>query len=301
MQEFIVLGYEDGSLHVYDYTRYNTQCFKKLIFTLSNHGNHGEEPLDTVEERFCDTKYKHSGPIVDIQINPVDPCTFLTASQDGSVVIWRFVTEMEDGVQIVPSPRIDTEQMIEVVMNLQPKVFKVAGHTKTYPVTGCRWLDQSSIVVSLHCGQVFIASADPTSNLPATLICKLDYNPIRCLEMVYSPTSYKQGILVGCESGDVFLLESHNEWRPSTVWRSLRESVLCMSFNIELGILSIGLQQSIQLMTVSADLEFAPLMKMTGPQDISDNVACCQTLMVEGKPLLVYSTFDGRIGVPIYL
>ena len=33
-QEFILLGYQDGSLHIYDYTRYKAQNFKKLLFSV---------------------------------------------------------------------------------------------------------------------------------------------------------------------------------------------------------------------------------------------------------------------------
>ena len=161
-QEFVVLGYEDGSIHVYDYTRFNTQSFKKLVFSTSSQSPNSDEPLSTVEERFCDTKYKHSGAIVDIEVNPIDPATFLTSSQDGSVIVWRFATEMQNGVQIVPSPRIDADEVITQVKTLHPRTFKVGSHSKTYPVCGCRWLDQLSIAVGLQSGQVRIASGDPS-------------------------------------------------------------------------------------------------------------------------------------------
>ena len=52
-QEFIILGYQDGSVHVYDYTRYKAQNFKKLLFSVQGMGN------DANEERFCDSKYQH--------------------------------------------------------------------------------------------------------------------------------------------------------------------------------------------------------------------------------------------------
>lgn len=54
-QEFIVLGQEDGSIHVYDYTRFKTSNYKKLIFNVKN-----SSELDQSIERFCESNYEHS-------------------------------------------------------------------------------------------------------------------------------------------------------------------------------------------------------------------------------------------------
>jgi len=46
-----VLGYEDGSVHVYDYSKYKTQNYKKLVFSVT------KDDMGSAEERFCDTAY----------------------------------------------------------------------------------------------------------------------------------------------------------------------------------------------------------------------------------------------------
>ena len=33
-QEYVVLGYEDGSIHAYDYSRYCKDNYKKLVFNV---------------------------------------------------------------------------------------------------------------------------------------------------------------------------------------------------------------------------------------------------------------------------
>jgi hypothetical protein len=55
-----VLGYEDGSVHVYDYSRFKGENYKKLVFSVS------KEDMGSAEERFCETSHNQSGTIVSI-------------------------------------------------------------------------------------------------------------------------------------------------------------------------------------------------------------------------------------------
>lgn len=88
-QDFIVLGYEDGQLHVYDYQRWQSKNYKKLVFNISSQSE------TCCEERFCESKFAHSDTVTAIEIlkfgDLAQPSQFLTASQDGSIKIWKFV------------------------------------------------------------------------------------------------------------------------------------------------------------------------------------------------------------------
>lgn len=102
-QEFIVLGYEDGQIHVYDLTKFGNTNYQKLVFSVSNHAD------QCGEERFCDSRTPHSEPVSAIEIlnfgNVTDPRNFLTASHDGTLIIWKFLTK--EGSDVVESPSID--------------------------------------------------------------------------------------------------------------------------------------------------------------------------------------------------
>jgi WD40 repeat protein len=85
----MVLGYEDGQVHVYDYSRFRTENYKKLVFNVK--GRAAQDENGGAEERFCDSKIIHGDSVVAIEMKPGNGSRQLfTASRDGSLVIWEF-------------------------------------------------------------------------------------------------------------------------------------------------------------------------------------------------------------------
>ena len=60
-QEFIVLGMENGSLHVYDYTKNKSNNYSKVLFNVKQNANSATRPsvLDASYERFSESKFTH--------------------------------------------------------------------------------------------------------------------------------------------------------------------------------------------------------------------------------------------------
>ena len=63
-QEFIVVGFENGSIHVYDYTKHKKESYKKLIFNVKQFGSEAD---DSAFDRFCDSHFTQTGPITSIK------------------------------------------------------------------------------------------------------------------------------------------------------------------------------------------------------------------------------------------
>ena len=98
---------EDGSLHVYNYTRMAPQgSYKRQVFNIKSQVL--PQSLDYDNERFCFTFHKaHADIPTQIKVNPADSSVFATSAQDGSVKIWQ----LQNALSGLP----DTKSEVEVV------------------------------------------------------------------------------------------------------------------------------------------------------------------------------------------
>ena len=210
-QEFIVVGQEDGSLHVYDYTRFKTTNYKKLIFNVKN-----SSELDQSIERFCESNYSHCDTIVSIQKNPANERIFLTASKDGWLKIWTFIAN--NGEQItkneqdqILAPKVTQDTVIELIHEVSPQeLMEGSISSKSSPITSALWLDESTIVISTKNGKVLTKKIKDASQSykevclenankdPCKLILSKKATPVWNLA-----TSSTGSIFAACDSGEV--------------------------------------------------------------------------------------------------
>lgn len=125
------------------------------------------------EERFCDSFIVHSQAVVSIEyFDSSNPGQFLSASQDGSVIIWEFVLNngkkagnlenATDSSNYILSPTIDQDRVIERSALFRGSTFSTAAKE----LTAARWLDSTSVVVSFTDGSVYIKSISDTYQQP---------------------------------------------------------------------------------------------------------------------------------------
>lgn len=92
-----------------------------------------------------------------MDINPSDSSTFLTAGKDGSLGIWKFVTNNGEGpkdVNMVLPPKITQDNVIECVSqinNMSTKPLK-----SPVMITAAKWVSDSDIAVCLKNGNVVL-------------------------------------------------------------------------------------------------------------------------------------------------
>jgi WD40 repeat protein len=79
---------EDGSLNVYDYSKYGNQNYKRQIFIIKTEIN--DSGFDN--ERFSESHSRaHSDSILDIKKSSFNERIFTTIGKDGTVKVWNFV------------------------------------------------------------------------------------------------------------------------------------------------------------------------------------------------------------------
>ena len=85
--------------------------------------------MDVNDERFnCPKDADHEGPVVSIEKNLVHKDTFLSASLQGSVIVWKFVKGSED--------------------NLVTKSWEVLQTN----ITCAKWFDETKIILAQKSG-----------------------------------------------------------------------------------------------------------------------------------------------------
>jgi len=93
-QEFIVVGMEDGSVHVYDYTRNHNKSHSGMLFNVKRTEHENSKPYDMREpglEPFCQSLKMHSASINVLVKNPWDGTQFITGCKDGDVFVYHFL------------------------------------------------------------------------------------------------------------------------------------------------------------------------------------------------------------------
>ena len=79
---------EDGSLNVYDYTKFGDQNYKRQIFIIKT--EYQDSSFDN--ERFCESiRRAHSDSVLNIKKSCWNERIFATVSKDGTIKVWSFV------------------------------------------------------------------------------------------------------------------------------------------------------------------------------------------------------------------
>lgn len=145
-QEFVVLGMENGSVHVYDYTKNKSSNYSKLIFNVKQNANSATSPqcLDASYERFCESKFTQQGSITAIERNPGNPAQFLCTSKDGSFTVWKFAD--------TSSPTVTQEKVLDEICHVTPTVS--GKSSKPSSITSAKWLDKENIIFSMQNGSL---------------------------------------------------------------------------------------------------------------------------------------------------
>jgi WD40 repeat protein len=100
---FVVLGCEDGSIHVYDLSKYIVMGnYTNTIFKVkktSTDQSSSIHVIDRPDERFSESLKVHSGSVKSIIANPGDPTKFASVGVDGVIFIWYFCNakKLENG------------------------------------------------------------------------------------------------------------------------------------------------------------------------------------------------------------
>ena len=222
-QEFVVLGMENGSVHVYDYTKNKASNYSKLIFNVKSHANsanNNPQVVDASYERFSESQFNQQGSITAIEQCPSDPRQFLCSSKDGSLTIWKFVE--------VTSPTVDQEKILENVFQFTTEISSKSS--KPSSITSAKWLDGDNIVLSLKNGSLVKFNLESKKS---ELVHFYEYNPIWAIEVE------NKNIIVACDSGEVFQGEE-------VIAKGIRESGMTLSQNQ--GRLTCGFQRTIRVL-----------------------------------------------------
>jgi len=137
---------ENGSVHVYDYTKNKSSNYSKLIFNVKQNANSATSPqcLDASYERFSESKFTQQGSITAIERNPGDPAQFLCTSKDGSFTVWKFAD--------TSSPTVTQEKVLDEICHVTPSVS--GRSSKSSSITCAKWLDKENIVLSMQNGSL---------------------------------------------------------------------------------------------------------------------------------------------------
>jgi hypothetical protein len=80
--EFIVMGLDDGSCHVYDYGSRKGQSYERPLFRVAKDKASSAVELDSPNAIYKESLFEHSDAITCIERNFKDPRTFLTSAKD---------------------------------------------------------------------------------------------------------------------------------------------------------------------------------------------------------------------------
>lgn len=136
--DYLLIGLEDGSLHLYNYT-------KNLGNSYSLKQNQGKS-LHSPYDQFLESNYEHGDSIVSIELQPVvqkalDPHSaqpmILTASKDGILMIWSI------------NPLAVHENQEEML------VFRSEADLKS-PLTKAKWLSENQVIAVTTQGEIFL-------------------------------------------------------------------------------------------------------------------------------------------------
>lgn len=86
MEEFFVVGLDDGTVHAYAYSKNKGKSFTKRVIPA---GGSATKDIDGPYDQFADSTYEHQDSIVSVESNPACPNVFLTGSKDGHVFVWE--------------------------------------------------------------------------------------------------------------------------------------------------------------------------------------------------------------------
>lgn len=88
--EFIVMGLDDGSFHVYDYGNKKGQSYERPLFRVTKDKASSAVELDSPNAIFKESMFEHGASITSIVKNFKDYRTFLTTGKDSQLNVWRF-------------------------------------------------------------------------------------------------------------------------------------------------------------------------------------------------------------------
>lgn len=140
MVDYIIVGLEDGSLHLYNLMK-NFGNSYRLPQTEKGSARSLQSPSPF--DQFAESNYEHHDAIVSIETSPEfnsaqkDACLFvLTASRDGILMLWS----------IEQLANHDDEDMLRFDSELDMKL----------PLSRAKWLSGSEILVASTCGDLFL-------------------------------------------------------------------------------------------------------------------------------------------------
>lgn len=126
--DYIVIGLEDGSLHIYNLTKNKEQSYTiPKSFGSTPARSQTSSPYDL----FIESNYEHHDAIVSIEIQGSN---LLTASKDGNILLWTIEARDDD----------DDEDMLKFDSELDLK----------QPLTKAKWLSHNEILVSTTQGEL---------------------------------------------------------------------------------------------------------------------------------------------------
>jgi len=134
--EYLAVGLEDGTVHLFDLTRNAGKSYQKPVFKTKKAKKDAEDLDETTYKQFAETSYEHSDSVVSVEAS-ADQNLFISASKDGFVILW----------QVKSAEEANGDDLLHYVTEQD------VGE----PVTKAKWLTSESILVSTSAGSLFIS------------------------------------------------------------------------------------------------------------------------------------------------
>ena len=145
VNDYIVAGFEDGSLHLYNATKGFGNSYTRVRNT-KNLSKSTASPYD----QFLESNYEHADAVMSVEMQPTkETPMILTASKDGVIFLWS--------INPLAMPNDPEDEM----MHFQCEC------SLNEPLTKAKWLSETEILVSTTSGHLYSMQVSKDSqNIP---------------------------------------------------------------------------------------------------------------------------------------
>eukprot|EP00349_Pseudokeronopsis_sp_Brazil_P002055 CAMPEP_0202960028 /NCGR_PEP_ID=MMETSP1396-20130829/4209_1 /ASSEMBLY_ACC=CAM_ASM_000872 /TAXON_ID= /ORGANISM="Pseudokeronopsis sp., Strain Brazil" /LENGTH=300 /DNA_ID=CAMNT_0049678989 /DNA_START=220 /DNA_END=1122 /DNA_ORIENTATION=- len=273
--EYLVVGADDGALHVYNYGKNKGQSPQKKIFRVEKQGEEAV-PYSDPESIFQDTMYEHFASLTQIEKHPSESSLFLTAGKDKYVTVWGFN----------PS---GGEEVLNYKYHFGPPALQQKGLLTMGDIQSAKWLQDQVIVAALADGTLSLKDIrTPKEQVGVSLMPRRDC-AIWDMDLLQSEAG--ANVVCADDSGFVFMVDPRQNAQVLPLLNYNGESAL--KLNIEKNIMTVAFDEAVR----SFRVQNGALTALKEVSRLSDNVSSLITLLdpSSSPQCTIFGTFDGRI------